>query len=94
MSARVFVEWNDNGAQRDYFTVGCSPAELTDWFKDDAELGDVVTRAEDDLKVYLEDRLEDDGVGWLIVEGGGAEAAAEVLRRLRAHMQALRVPGA
>ena len=94
MSARVFVEWNDNGAQRDSFLIDYSPTDLENWLKDDAGIGDVVTQAENDLGLYLEDRFESDGAGWLIAKGGGAEAAAEILRRLRAYMQALGTLGA
>jgi len=93
MSARVFVEWNDHGIQRDYFTLDYPPTDLAGWLKDDAGIGEVVTQIENDLRVYLEDRFEDGGVGWLIAEGGGADAAAEILKRMRAHMQALGVPG-
>ncbi len=92
--ATVFVEWNDHGVQRDSFSIDYSPTDLENWFKDDAELGGIVTQAEDELGVYLEDRSDEDGVGWLITEGGGAEEAAEILRRLREHMRSLRVPGA
>lgn len=94
MSAEVFVEWNDHGIQRDSFTIGYSPSELEDWLKDDAGIGELMTKIENDMGIYLEDRFEEDGAGWLIAEGGGAEAAAEVLRRLREHMRSLRVLGA
>lgn len=94
MTAEVFVEWEDHGIHRDSFSINYSPADLEDWLKDDAEFGDIVTEIEDDLGVYLEARFDDGGAGWLLSEGGGAEEAAEVLRRVRAYMQALRVPGA
>ncbi len=94
MSATVFVEWNDHGIQRVSFEIGYSPTELTDWFKDDAGFGEMVMEAENDLGLYLDDRLEESGVGWLITDGGNRESAEKLLSRIRTWMQSLRVPGA
>ena len=94
MSARVFVEWNDNGAQRDSFVVDYSPPDLEGWFADDDGLGEVITAAEDNLSLYLEDLVEEDGVGWRISEGGGADEARALLGAVRQHMRSAGVPGA
>jgi hypothetical protein len=94
MSAIVFVEWNDHGLQRVSFEIGYSPTELTDWFKDDAGFGEAIMEFENDMGFYLEDRLEEGGVGWLITNGGSLESAEKLLSRIREWMRSLRVLGA
>ena len=94
MSASVFVEWDDHGIQRISFEIGSSPTELTDWFKDDAGFGEAIMGFENDLGIYLDDRLEEGGVGWLITNGGTPELAEKLLSKIREWMRSLRVVGA